>query len=404
MSAEAVHSRPVSVALNMFFLTEASGGAGRYARELLPALLRREPGTRIVAFVSRDAPRALFEAPWAGEVDWVVLPLRTSGGRGHWTAQTVLQNAWLPVVAARRKVEVVHGLANAVPPLVPGRATVVTLLDVIWLHHPETIPSRAVRVPFKAIALLSARRADRVIAISKAARDDFVATIGLPRGKIDVAPLGVSDTETARPTPEAELRSGLALGDRRIVLSVAQKNPHKNLASLVRAVADLGGDVALVLPGSPTEHERDLRALAEELGVADRVRFPGWLPEADLEGLYRAAACFALPSLIEGFGLPILEAMRRDVPVACSDRSSLREVAGDAALLFDPEDQGEVTAAIRRLLTDRELAARLARRGRRRCREFPWERTAEATLASYRRAIAQRRTRAADRRLVGRSS
>lgn len=393
MIAEAIDSRSLSVALNMFFLTEASGGAGRYAREMVPAILRCEPETRIIAFVSKDAPRELFTQPWSQEVDWIVLPLGTTGPRGHWTAQTVLQNAWLPIVAARRNVDVLHGLANTVPPFVLGAATVVTLLDVTWLHFPETIPSRAVRMPFKAMSLVSARWADRVIAISEAAREDFVASIDLPRSKIDVAPLGITDAETTTPTPEPKVRSRLGLNGRRIVLSVAQKNPHKNLGSLIRAIPNQEKDVVLVLPGSPTQHERELRVLATELGVADRVRFPGWLSEADLEGLYRAAACFVLPSFVEGFGLPILEAMRRAVPVACSNRSSLREVAGDAALLFDPEDQGAVTAAMGRLLHDRRLAMQLARRGLERCRDFPWERTAEATLASYRRAITQRQTR-----------
>ncbi|MGH2763020.1 MAG: glycosyltransferase family 4 protein [Thermoleophilaceae bacterium] len=393
MTAEA-YGRPLSVALNMFFLTEVSGGVGRYAREMVPALLRCEPMTRIVAFVSKDAPRDVFAQPWSQEVDWVVLPLRTTGPRGHWTAQTILQNAWLPLIAPRRDVDVLHGLANTVPPFVPGAATVVTLLDVTWLHYPQTIPSRAIRVPFKAMSLLGARWADRVIAISEAAREDFVASIGLTRSKIDVAPLGITDAATAIPTPEPTVRSRLGLDGRRIVLSVAQKNPHKNLASLIRAIAGQEKDVVLVLPGSPTQHERELRALASELGVTDRVRFPGWLSEEDLEGLYRAATCFVLPSFMEGFGLPILEAMRRAVPVACSNRSSLPEVAGDAALLFDPEDQSAVTAAIGRLLNDRGLATQLAHRGRERCREFPWERTAEATLASYRRAIVQRRTRA----------
>ena len=100
------------------------------------------------------------------------------------------------------------------------------------------------------------------------------------------------------------------------------------------------GDVKLVLVGSPTPHEEELRTLAQQLGAGDRVRFPGWLTDAQLEGLYRLAALFVLPSLEEGFGLPLLEAMRRDVPVACSDVSSLPEVAGDAAALFDPLRRG----------------------------------------------------------------
>jgi glycosyltransferase involved in cell wall biosynthesis len=114
---------------------------------------------------------------------------------------------------------------------------------------------------------------------------------------------------------------------------------------------------------------------------------PPWLPAADLEGLYRAASCVVFPSLYEGFGLPVLEAMARGVPVACSNRSSLPEVAGDAALAFDPEDVDAIRSAMESLLTDAALADRLREAGRERAALFTWERTAELTVASYRRAL-----------------
>jgi len=118
--------------------------------------------------------------------------------------------------------------------------------------------------------------------------------------------------------------------------------------------------------------------------------WPAWLDAADLEGLYAVATLVVFPSLHEGFGLPVLEAMVRGVPVACSDRSSLPEVAGDAALLFDPEDTGAIRAAIERLLADPAERERLIRRGRERAAGFTWERTAELTAATYERALAQR--------------
>jgi glycosyltransferase involved in cell wall biosynthesis len=228
---------------------------------------------------------------------------------------------------------------------------------------------------------ISVRTAHRVITISHSARDDIVRSFGLAGDKVDVAPLGVRLPE---PQPAR------ALTEPPTVLCVAQKRPYKNLGSLIRAVADLrDGHAVLVLPGTPTAHEGDLRTLAARLGVADRVRFQAWISEDELEKLYASATCFVLPSLIEGFGLPVLEAMARGVPVACSDRPALPEVAGDAALLFDPTDQSAVTDAVRRLLTDAELRESLSARGLQRARLFSWRRTAEATLASYRRAIGQ---------------
>ena len=144
----------------------------------------------------------------------------------------------------------------------------------------------------------------------------------------------------------------------------------------------------LVLPGYPTWHEAELRQRAVALGISRDVRFEGWVDEALLEGLYAAARCFVFPSLYEGFGLPVLEAMRRGVAVACSDRSSLPEVAGDAALFFDPESPREIADALERLLTDDALVAELAAAGPFQAARFSWDATARGVLASYRRAAA----------------
>jgi len=385
-------SRPLRVGLNVVYLNPAAGGAGTYARELVPALLSVEPGIRLTAFVSKEVPDWFTDAPWASEVDFVRFPINiTHGPPGTFVVNSAFYWGVMPVMAARRRLDVVHGLANIVPPIQPRVATVATILDLIWIHYPKTM-DRSGTWGMKLSSGPSMRRADRVIAISEAAKADMVETIGLDPARIDVTLLGVRLDETAAPTPEAELRESLGLGSSRVVLCVAQKREHKNLANLVRAVAGLEDDDAkLVLVGSPTPYEAELRDLARELGAEDRVAFPEWLSENDLEGLYRLAACFVLPSFMEGFGLPILEAMRRDVPVACSDASSLPEVAGDAAELFDPHDPAAIGAAIARILGDADLAARLVERGRERCRTFTWEATARATLESYRRAIAQRR-------------
>jgi glycosyltransferase involved in cell wall biosynthesis len=175
-----------------------------------------------------------------------------------------------------------------------------------------------------------------------------------------------------------------------VVLSVSAKRPHKNLPRLLRAIAAIPAErrPALVIPGYPTPHEAELRALAGELGIGGQVAFPAWVSAEDLEGLYALAACFVFPSLYEGFGLPVLEAMRRGVPVATSDRSSLPEVAGDAALYFDPTDVDAIRGAVERLLGEPRTAERLVAAGRERAAAFTWERTAALTLASYERALA----------------
>jgi glycosyltransferase involved in cell wall biosynthesis len=362
----------VKVGLNLMFLVEGAGGAGRYAEELVPALLQAEPTLRLAIFVNRDAPRRLAGAEWAGDVDWVRLPTRFSN-RTHLFGQATA----IPVIAARRRLDVVHSLANGGPPLTVGARRVVTLLDLIWLHQREAWGTPAAVRTMAVMTRISARTAHRVITISEAARDDLVRHFGLDAGKIDVTPLGVR-------IPEAVARAE----ETGLVLCVAQKRPYKNLEALVRAVAALRDEGAtLVLPGAPTEHESELRVLADRLGIAERVRFPAWVTDDELEALYASATCFVLPSLIEGFGLPVLEAMARGVPVACSDRPALPEVVGDAALLFDPTDQTAVTDAVRRLLLDEGLRQSLAARGFERARLFTWRRAAEETIASYRRAL-----------------
>jgi glycosyltransferase involved in cell wall biosynthesis len=170
-------------------------------------------------------------------------------------------------------------------------------------------------------------------------------------------------------------------------LCVASGHEHKNISRLLRAFAKLSTDRHLVLVGHAGLDQDALKSQAAELGVADQVIFTGWIDEEDLEGLYRAATAFVYPTLMEGFGLPVLEAMHRGVPVACSNTSSLPEVAGDAALTFDPNDEAAIGAAVERLLTDSELRADLIRRGYERAAQFTWERCAEQTLAMYERAM-----------------
>jgi len=207
-----------------------------------------------------------------------------------------------------------------------------------------------------------------------------------------VVPLGVGTVRRSEPMAEPSLRERLDLGGRRIVLSLSAKRPHKNLAALIGALARIPAEhrPLLVLPGYPTAHEAQLRERALAAGVQGDVRFLDWLSGEEFEGLWQIAEAFVYPSLYEGFGLPVLEAMARGVPVACSNASSLPEVAGDAALMFDPHDEAAIAAALERLLSDSAEIERLRARGLERAREFTWQRTARATLESYRRALGNR--------------
>jgi glycosyltransferase involved in cell wall biosynthesis len=382
MSATRTH-----VGLNLVFLVPGeTGGMEVVARELIPALLEQAPaGMRFTAFVNREAAAA-GDGPWGELLPSVTVPVNARN-RVQWVLG---EQALLPALAARARVQLVHSLASTAP--LWGRfRRVVTVHDLIYARFPDAhagIRDKGMRV----LVPGAVRRSHRVIADSDSTREDLVQLLGVDPRRIDVVPLGLGALQREQPLAERDVRERLQLGERGVVLSLSAKRAHKNLLGLIGALARIAPEArpVLVLPGYPTAHEAELRARAAALGIAGDVRFPAWLSSAELEGLWAIARAFVFPSLYEGFGLPVLEAMARGVPVACSNASSLPEVAGDAALLFDPRDEAAIASAISRLLTDETLRARLQARGLARVRRFTWQRTAQLTLDSYARALQRR--------------
>lgn len=373
--------RAIHVGLNLVYLVPGeTGGMETYARELIPALVEARPDLRLTAFVNRETYGAA--GPWTDLIECVRVPVsarrRTGWVRG--------EQQYVPRLAARAGVDVLHSLGSTAPAWSRFRR-VTTIHDLIYRIYPEAhsaLRSRGMAV----LVPLAARRSHRVIAPSRTTRDDLVRLLSVPPDKIDVIPEGVGSPPDEA-TPEAELRRQLDIGDRRVVLAASAKRAHKNLLCLLDAWALLAPErrPVLVLPGYPTDHERELRAHAVRLGLESDARFIGWVSSADLEGLYRLASCFVFPSLYEGFGLPVLEAMARGLPVACSDRGALGEVAGDAARIFDPEQPRSIADAVEALLEDAALAARLRAAGLEQAGRFTWSETARATLGSYDAAL-----------------
>jgi glycosyltransferase involved in cell wall biosynthesis len=364
------------VALNLVYLVPGeTGGMETYARELVPRLAAT-PGLEVTAFVSRAA-----EGEDLG-CETVVLPV-DARSRVEWVRG---EQQHVPAAAERLGAQLVHSLASTAP--LHGRARrVTTIHDLNYKLVPDT--HFGVRgLGMRLLVPAAARRSHRLLVDAASTKRDLIEHLGTPARKIDVVPLAASPPR-ASPAPEGELRERLGLGTRPVVLSASAKRPHKNIARLLQALAriPLGRRPMLVVPGYPTPYEAELRAIAASLALRDDVVFPEWLDAGELEGLYALARCVVFPSLYEGFGLPVLEAMIRGVPVACSDRSSLPEVAGDAALLFDPEDVPAIARAIERVVGDLELADRLAQAGREQAARFSWDRTAAQTVESYRRAL-----------------
>jgi glycosyltransferase involved in cell wall biosynthesis len=368
------------VGLDLLYLVPGeTGGRETYARELVPALLERSPELELVAFVNRDAGSHLA-AELGNGVRAVVLPI-SARRRGQWALGEL---ALVSVAARRARVELLHSMANFAPTW-GGFRRVVTIHDLQYKAVPELL-SWPMRAGTSALLVPAARRADRIIAVSAAGREEIVAGLGAARERIDVVPNGVRPVSRSPATDG--MREHHGLGQRPVALAVATNLPHKNLGVLIEALALLAPEErpTLVLVGHGTDAEA-LRARVAAAGLTDHVRLLGGRSIEELDSLYALATCLVLPTLHEGFGLPVLEAMARSLPVICSDIPALREVAGNAALYFDPRSPEHIATRMVEVITDQALADRLRELGRARAGAFSWSAAAEGTLASYRHAL-----------------
>jgi glycosyltransferase involved in cell wall biosynthesis len=352
------------------------------------------------------------------------------------------QQIILPLAIMREKPDIFWSPHHFLPPLPRGIPMVVTVHDLVWAAFPRDM--RRVRRLAESILMPAAvRRAARVIAVSNATAGDIYKYIPGSRGKVDViyealVPLMEAAPSTAAATmPEAAMptegvgRAGDAdadisgvgaspkipggdstddagsdaiassisrtradAGDSPYVLFVGSTHERKNLRALLRAYAglpeDLKSSYKLVVAGADA-WGGDIRETIRQCGLAGHVRQTGYVGRAELSALYRGASAFIMPSLLEGFGLPILEAMSAGVPVLTSDCTALSETAGEAALKVDPQSEAQIRAGLIRILTDETLRRTLISRGRARVEEFSWRKAARETLAVFHAALNKNR-------------
>lgn len=278
-------------------------------------------------------------------------------------------------------------------PYLSRRRAIVTIYDIISHLYPAYLPSALHRVVFEITTRLALARAVHILTLSASAAADLQRVYGVDPGRITVTP-AAADGRFRPASADAihALRRRLGLPSRYVLFLGANK-PHKNLLRLVEAWAKLkaqeatpsaAAGVSLVLAGREDPRYVGIRAAIAQAGLQGDILVLGAVSEADLPVLYSGAEVFILPSLYEGYGLPVMEALACGAAVACSRTSSLPEVVGaDAGLLFDPTDSNEMATVLQRLLSDEALRAGLQQAGLARARQFTWRRTAELTLAGY---------------------
>jgi glycosyltransferase involved in cell wall biosynthesis len=261
--------------------------------------------------------------------------------------------------------------------------------DLQHVHLPGLFSEEALRVR-RAVYPALARAAAAVVAFTKWGKEDVVRALDLPAGKVHVIPHGPGGADVPEPSPAelAAVRARIGL-DGPFALYPAQTWPHKNHLRLLQALAWLrdrdGLGVPIVLSGHQSDHFPALADRVRALGLREQVRFVGFVSPLELKALYRLARLLVFPSLFEGFGMPVLEAFRLGLPVACSRATCLPEVAGDAAVLFDPESPESIATAIRELWSSEARRLEAARKGSARAEAFTWRRAALRYRALYRK-------------------
>ena len=363
---------PLRIAVDLVFFTGRKGGTESYARGLFLALATHDDLT-FVGIGNREL-RAQPPGWFPGEI--VTLPV-SGENRVAWAAAEALG---VGPRARTLRADILHCPSNF-GPAVRLLPTVVTVHDLLTLRHPEWVPGGRAR-SVQALSRATVRAASRIIADSEASALDVHELLGRPMAEIDVIHLGVEAVDPLAQATDPTVRP--------YVLSGGNRMPHKNFDRLLAAWTHIppAERPKLVITGS---HGDDpLRPVVHRLGLDDDVELRGWVTSDELAALYDHASAYVFPTLFEGFGLPVLEAMARGCPMIGSDIPVLHEVGGDDMAYFDPYDPASIATAVRKVVSDADVRSAMAAAGRKRAATFTWQRAADATAAVYRQ-LARRR-------------
>jgi glycosyltransferase involved in cell wall biosynthesis len=365
---------------------EQGAGIGRYVRELVRALAALNGETPYRLFVAGANRRALPPPPG---VNFAWCPTRVTP---LWFARLWHRlQAPLPVEMFVGRVSLFHATDFTLPPTLPGTQTLLTVHDLSFVRAPETT-TPVLKAYLDRVVPRSVRRATHVLADSQATKDDLVKLYDTPPEKVTVLLGGVNPEFRPVTDPAAlkSVRERYQLPDNPYIFSIGTVQPRKNYSRLIAALAALGpkwADIHLVIAGGRGWLDSPIYQAVTDHGMGERVHFIGFARDDDLPALYSAARCLAYPSLYEGIGLPVLEAMACGIPVITSNISSMPEIAGDAALLIDPYRVDALTGALDQLLSDETLREDLITRGFEQVACFTWTRAAQQLRSLYQQML-----------------
>jgi glycosyltransferase involved in cell wall biosynthesis len=389
---------------------QRTGGIAQYTLRLLHALLALQADSSLTAqlALSKDAVEFVVLHHRNDAVASIVSPAQHHHIRAQrlFTPSHHRYEQWtLPLELMGKGIDVLHS-PDFIPPMRRRCASVITVHDLAFLLSPQLLTTES--QAYYGQINQAVQSAEQIIAVSHATRDDLVRLLPVNADKITVIHEAAADL--FRPATAASLSQHTLTKfqlTQPFALFVGTIEPRKNLQTLLRAFAQIADgrwqmageknlqstiyNLQLVIAGKRGWLSDDIDALVNELRLNEQVRFLGAVASEDLVGLYQAARVFVLPSLYEGFGIPIVEAMACGTPVIVSNVSSLPEVAGDAGLLFNPHEPRELAAALRRVFEDDALHAELQAKSLRRAQMFSWQRAAEETLQVYQKAFQLRR-------------
>ena len=369
------------IGLNLLYLIPGHvGGTQTYAESLIRALAGIDEENIYTIFVNPEA--ACLD--WPRKPNFHIVVCRFAARRR--AVRYAYEQLVLPRLLKQLNIDLVHS-PGYVSPLKTQCASIVSILDVVHVAYPMP---RAKRLALGFFVTQSARRCEHIITISRFSQGQIKKHLSVAVEKTTVTPLGFRESTPPEPTDFAELLIRYNI-EKPYIIAFSGLPVHKNMARLVQAFARLIGELdhQLVLIGNLPPNS-DVRGEIVRHGLEKRVVITGYVPDCDVMPLLQHGEVFVFPSWYEGFGLPVLDAQRAGLPVACSRAASLPEVAGDAAQYFDPFSVEEMTESIRRCAKDDALRARLREMGQENTRRFSWTNTARATLEVY-EEVAKRR-------------